>query len=144
MKGENNIHCYEDIINLQHPTSSKHRRMSRLDRAAQFAPFAALTGHDAAIRETARLTDEKIELDEDAKAILNEKLLIIRDNICEDVSIKITYFVPDEKKSGGMYLEFTGYVKRFDSYRNELIMQDGTEIQICNICGIECELFDEM
>ena len=92
---------YDDIINLPHPVSKNHPQMPLRDRAAQFAPFAALTGHDAAIKETARLTDERLELREEVIAQLNEKINIIRNNIGIEQNVSITYFIPDEKKAGG-------------------------------------------
>ena len=104
MLEDNNNHEYDDIIDLPHPTSRKHPRMSLHDRAAQFAPFAALTGHEAAIKETARLTDRKAELSDEMIAELNDQINIIRDNIGTDQIIAVTYFVPDEKKSGGEYM----------------------------------------
>ena len=132
---------YDDIINLPHPTSAKHPRMSLYDRAAQFSPFAALTGHDDAVKETARLTDKKIEIDEDTKARLNEKLQIIQDNIGTDVIVTFTYFVPDERKSGGKYISCSGIVKRIDEYEHTVILTDKTSIPIEQISGIESELF---
>ena len=89
---------YEDIINLPHPVSKNHPQMPLRDRAAQFAPFAALTGHDAAIKETARLTDERLELSEEVITQLNEKINIIRNNIGIEQKVSITYFIPDAKK----------------------------------------------
>lgn len=139
---ENDPHRYDDIINLPHPTSNRHPRMPLYDRAAQFSPFAALTGHDAAIKETARLTDEKLELDEEVKARLNEKLLIIKENIGTDVTVFITYFVPDEKKSGGTYASCTGSVKRMDAYEHRIIMNDNTVIPIEQIYEVESDLFE--
>lgn len=139
---ENDPHRYDDIINLPHPTSNRHPRMPLYDRAAQFSPFAALTGHDAAIKETARLTDEKLELDEEVKARLNEKLQIIKENIGTDVTVFITYFVPDEKKSGGTYASCTGSVKRMDVYEHRIIMNDNTVIPIEQIYEVESDLFE--
>ena len=139
---ENDPHRYDDIINLPHPTSNRHPRMPLYDRAAQFSPFAALTGHDAAIKETARLTDEKLELDEEVKARLNEKLQIIKENIGTDVTVFITYFVPDEKKSGGTYASCTGSVKRMDAYEHRIIMNDNTVIPIEQIYEVESDLFE--
>ena len=95
---------YDDIINLPHPVSKNHPQMPLRDRAAQFAPFAALTGHDAAIKETARLTDERLELSEEVIAQLNEKINIIRNNIGIEQKVSITYFIPDAKKAGGSYV----------------------------------------
>ena len=102
---------YDDIINFPHPTSQKHPRMPRAARAAQFAPFAALTGYNEAIRETSRLTDEQLDLDDTMKASLNEKLLLIKDRLPDQPEISITFFVPDTKKAGGAYKTTTGYIK---------------------------------
>ena len=114
---------YSDIINLPHPVSKKHPQMSLYDRAAQFSPFSALTGHEAAIAETGRLTDERTELDEDAKAYLDEKLqyLLFRLQVCgsEGLPIRVTYFQ-----------EYTGSLKRLDAYARALIFSDATEISL--------------
>lgn len=125
---------YSDIINLPHPVSKKHPQMSLYDRAAQFSPFSALTGHEAAIAETGRVTEERTELDEDAKERLDEKLqnLLFRLQVCgsEGLPIRVTYFVPDEKKEGGAYQEYTGSLKRLDAYARALIFSDATEISL--------------
>ena len=125
---------YSDIINLPHPVSKKHPQMSLYDRAAQFSPFSALTGHEAAIAETGRLTEERTELDEDAKERLDEKLqnLLFRLQVCgsEGLPIRVTYFVLDEKKEGGAYQEYTGSLKRLDAYARALIFSDATEISL--------------
>lgn len=127
---------YEDIINLPHHTSEKRSRMPLRDRAAQFSPFAALTGHSAALQETARLTDAKAELDESEKIIINEKLRFII-NSAEKPLTAVTYFVPDGRKSGGTYLRHVGCLKKVDSFRREITMTDGTVIPIDNISDIE-------
>ena len=138
----NDAHRYDDIINLPHPTSVNHPRMSLYDRAAQFSPFAALTGHDAAIKETARLTEQKIELSEDTISRLNEKSQIVADHL--ETEDTITYFVPDERKSGGAYVSYTGIVRRIDDYDHKLIMTDKTVIPIEQISEIESELCGEI
>lgn len=126
---------YDDIINLPHHVSVTHPRMSMIDRAAQFSPFAALTGHGAAIDETARLTDKKLELDESKKAAINEKLQVV--SCCDDSSdIEVTYFVPDRKKDGGAYVALVGRVKKIDSVNREITMADGKIIPIENIYDI--------
>ena len=130
---------YEDIINLPHPVSKNHPQMPFRDRAAQFAPFAALTGHDAAIKETARLTDERLELSEEVIAQLNEKINIIRNNIGIEQNVLITYFVPDAKKTGGSYVTYSGIVKKIDEYEHTIIMTDQTVIPIEQISDIKCE-----
>lgn len=132
---------YDDIINLPHHVSTKHPRMSNLNRAAQFAPFAALSGHDAAVKETARLTNERLELDEYMKDILSNKLQLIADQLTEQPEVVITYFQPDQKKDGGAYVTAAGTVKKIDSYNRIVIMTDGTEIPIEEIINIEGHIF---
>lgn len=127
---------YEDIIDLPHHVSPNRNRMSMIDRAAQFSPFAALTGHDAAVKETARLTKEKIELDENAKTVLNEKLQMIAENLNAQSEITIIYFKPDERKSGGEYVEFRGAAKKIDEYERVIRMMDGTKISVDEIYEI--------
>lgn len=144
MYGNNKNHNYDDIINLPHPTSEKHPRMSLHDRAAQFAPFAALTGHEAAIKETARLTEEELELSDEVIAKLNDQINIIRENIGTEQEIVITYFVPDGRKSGGAYITHSGIVKKIDEYGHKLIMRDGKEIPVEYIREIQGEMFKEL
>ena len=136
-----NSKSYEDIINLPHPVSKNHPQMPLEDRAAQFAPFAALTGHDAAIKETARVTDERLELSEEAIAQLNVKLNQIRDAIGTEQRFSITYFVPDGKKSGGVYVTCTGPVKKIDEYEHAIVMMDHRVIPMEYISNIECDDF---
>ncbi len=133
---------YDDIINLPHHVSVTRPYMSAHDRAAQFSPFAALSGHEAAIKETARLTDKRIELDEYSKYALNDKLQIIADRIEEQHEIIITYFRPDEKKKGGAYVTASGTVKKIDEYERSVVMTDGTLIPIDEIIRIEGKIFD--
>ena len=122
---------YEDILTLP-------------DRAAQCSPFAALTGYDDAIKETGRLTDEKIEMDEDRKAALDMKQAYLIEMIDEQPEISITYFLPDTKKSGGAYVTVTGNLKRFDEYERLLILTDGKKIPMYDIADIESDLFRGM
>lgn len=124
------------MINLPHPVSKVHPQMPIAERAAQFSPFAALTGYGDAVKETARLTDAKIELDEDAKEILDEKLKQIREQIEEHPEIEITYFQPDERKKGGSYITITGCIKKIDDRKMSVVMQDKTEISIKDIIEI--------
>lgn len=135
---------YEDILNLPHHVSKTRPQMSMLDRAAQFSPFAALTGYDDAIKETGRLTDEKIEMDEDRKAALDMKQANLIEMIDEQPEISITYFLPDTKKSGGAYVTVTGNLKRFDEYERLLILTDGKKIPMDDIADIESDLFRGM
>lgn len=133
---------YDDIINLPHHVSTKHPRMSALDRAAQFSPFAALTGHDSAIKETARLTDIKLELDEDKKEELDNRLQMLRMQTDLRPEVEITYFVPDTKKSGGSYLSIRGIIKKFDDIEHKILLENETVIPINDIYGIECPFLD--
>ena len=132
---------YDDIINLPHHVSKTRPQMSMLDRAAQFSPFAALTGYDAAIKETGRLTDEKIELDEDTKAALDMKQAYLIEMIDEQPEITIIYFLPDARKAGGAYVTVTGNLKRFDEYERLLILTNGKKIPMDDIVNIESDLF---
>ena len=147
MKVDNNdIHRYDDIINLPHHVSESRPRMSAINRAAQFSPFAALTGYEDAIKETARLTDMRIELDELAKAVLDEKLRIIREQLSGKPEITITYFLPDEDKAGGSYITTNGVVKKIDVHDKTVVLQDGTRIaieEIINITGDIVNYLDE-
>ncbi len=132
---------YDDIINMPHHVSSDRAHMSPADRAAQFSPFAALTGYEAAIRETARLTEEKIEMDEESKAVLDRQVQILLEKLGENPQVSITYFKPDEKKSGGAYVTVTGIVKKVDDYAQNIVMVDGDKIPIGDILCMEGELF---
>ena len=136
MEDNKNRKSYDDIINLSHHVSSEHAHMSIPDRAAQFSPFAALTGYDGAIKETARLTDQRIELDESAKTILDEKLIIIQENLNKKQDIEIIFFKQDELKAGGAYISISGIVKQISRYESAIIMQDGTRIHIEDIVDI--------
>lgn len=128
---------YDDIINLPHHVSPTRKRMSMIDRAAQFSPFAALTGYDASIREAGRLTDRQIDFDVDGKLMLDEKLRRLAEHIKEQPQVTITYFVPDERKSGGKYVEISGKVRKIDSHENTIQMNDGTVIDFENIYDLE-------
>lgn len=132
---------YNDIINLPHHQSTTHPHMSAYDRAAQFSPFAALTGYEDAVSETARLTDKKVELDEYSKAYLNERLNMIQVALDEHPEVSITYFLPDKKKSGGAYVTVTGSVKKIDEYEHIVVMLDATKIPIDDIAEINGGLF---
>lgn len=128
---------YADIINLPHHVSKTRPQMPIADRAAQFSPFAALTGYDSAIEETGRLTDSFIELDESKKAVLNEKLQSMLKNIKEQPEVAITYFQPDEKKNGGSYINISGVVKKIDEFEKCLILTDATKIPMKYIFEIK-------
>ncbi len=143
----NDEHKYDNIINLPHHVSVRHPQMPLIDRAAQFSPFAALTGHDAAIKETQRLTDEWMELNEDRKELLDEKLRIIRESLANGKGgqglpeILFTYFQPDIKKSGGAYLTVQGKVRKIDEYAHQVLLEDGTTLIVEHIVDIEGDMF---
>ena len=137
MDKEPKKNAYDDIINLPHHVSATHPQMSRLDRAAQFAPFAALTGYGAAIKETARLTDERAELGEYELMELNAGIQMLMERIDEHPQVEITYFKPDERKDGGAYLTVKSRAKRLNEYERFLLLEDGTEIPFNDIYKIE-------
>ena len=128
---------YDDIINLPHHQSKNHPRMSLYDRAAQFAPFAALTGYDDAVKEARRLTDSKPELEENQLEELDQKLADLMTRIEEHPEVTITYFEPDDKKEGGANVTCMGKIKKIDGYKRRLIFEDSREIEVCNIVEIE-------
>ena len=141
---EANSNQYDDIINLPHHVSTVHAHMSLHDRAAQFLPFAALTGYEDAIKETGRLTKERISLSESEIESLNERLHILSGEQHSQPKISVTYFVPDEKKEGGAYETVEGYVKRIDEYRRVLIMADGLQISMEDIIELDGEIFSDI
>ena len=133
---------FDDIISHEYIKSPTRRHMTMVERAAQFGAFKAVVGHEDALHETARLTDEKMELDEYTKVELNEKLqMIATSDEAEEVSI--TYFVPDERKQGGAYLTITGVVTKIREYERDVIMEDGTQILVDDIMAIEGNQFNE-
>jgi hypothetical protein len=138
------INRYDDIINLPHHVSKTRPPMSIINRAAQFSPFAALTGYDDAIEETARLTDMRVELDEAAKTILDKKLRIIQEHLNSQPEVTITYFRQDEKKEGGTYVSVSGTVKKIDGYKRTLLMQDGISIKNDDIISITGEIVQSL
>ena len=128
---------YDDIINLPNPTPTCRPRMAALDRAAQFAPFAALTGYEAA-----RLTDARLELSEDMKTMLNGKMQMILDDLDNEPFVTITHFLPDKRKAGGAYVDVSGIVEKIDEYERCIIMKDETKIPIEQVRAIDGELFN--
>ena len=124
---------YDEIINLPHHVSKTRPQMPMSDRAAQFAPFAALTGYESAIKETGRLTDEKIELDEEALAALDRKYQLLMDALDDEPEVTIIYFQPDERKAGGQYVSATGTVKKVDTFGRRILLQDGTRIPLDSV-----------
>ena len=133
---------YNDIIYLPHHVSPTRPQMSMRDRAAQFSPFAALTGYDAAIRETARLTQERVELDEQELAVLDRKFQLLLEQLEQCPQVTITWFVPDELKQGGRYLTITDVVKKVDAAARFVLLQNAGRICMDDIVEIEGELFD--
>ena len=132
---------YDDIIHLHHPTSNKHPRMSISDRAAMFSPFAALSGHAGAIVETARLTDRRMELDEDTWAELDRRQAALLEHIAEQPEVTVTWFQPDERKDGGSYVTVTGRLKRIDPVERVMTLRDGTSIPLEDVVGLESGCF---
>ena len=135
-------HRYDSIKKLPHHQSATRPHMSLNDRAAQFSPFAALTGYEDAVAEAARLTDTKIELDEYAKGAINERLNAIQDTLDEQPEVSITYYLPDKKKSGGVYVTVTGRVKKVDEFEHVVVMRNGTKVHIDDIAEIDGEIFE--
>lgn len=130
-----NEHKYDDIINLEHHVSKKHPHMSSEERSAQFAPFSAVTGYEDEVRETARITDNQIEITDEIRKDINEKLNFIKQTPMQNVAI--TFFVKDLKKQGGKYETVAGRIKRIDDVGNIVVMEDGTEINMTNIIEID-------
>ena len=137
----NNDYKYGDIINLPHHVSKKHTQLSRANYAAQFSPFAALSGYDGIVAEVARFTDERVELGDKENDILNAKLQVIGDHIKEYPEIKVTYFVKDKKKSGGAYLQRNASIKRIDDVERIMYFTDGTNLPIDDITDMQGEIF---
>ena len=124
---------YDEIMGLPHHVSKTRPQMPLSDRAAQFAPFAALTGYDSAIKETGRLTDERIELDEEALTALDRKYQLLMDTLDDAPEVTIIYFQPDERKAGGQYVSATGTVKKVDTFGRRILLQDGTRIPLDSV-----------
>lgn len=135
---------YEDILHLPPHMSKKHPQPTLSERAARFAPFAAIVGYEEMVMEEARETADRIELDESALADLNERLNMIRDALETELQIRITYFEPDKRKSGGAYITVTGIIKRIDEYERLILMTDGKKIPIDLLYGLESPLFDRI
>ena len=134
---------YDDILHLPHPTSVRHPRMPISERATIFSPFAALTCHAGAIAETARLTDQRMELDEDTKMELDLKQQVLNNIVAEHPEITVTWFRPDERKEGGAYVTTAGRLKRIDEVERALVLTDGTAIPLADVVGIEGNCFRE-
>ena len=135
---------YDDMLHLPHPTSVRHPRMPISERAAMFSPFAALSGHAGAIAETARLTDQKMELDEDTKAELDRRQVVLLEHISEQPEITVTWFQPDERKDGGAYFTTTGRLKKINEMNRVLILLDGTSIPLEDVADLESNCFQNL
>ena len=133
----NDEHKYDDIINLEHHVSTKHSRMSLENRSAQFAPFSALTGYEDAVTEEARITESRIDIDEEAKIEVNEKLNYIMKHLDKNIIVSVTYFEKDKKKQGGSYKTIKGIIKKIDDFRKTIEMQTGEIIKIEELKKIE-------
>ena len=132
---------YDDIINLSHHVSKKHPQMPIEERAAQFAPFAALVGYEDEIEETARITTKKIELNEEEKNMLDMKLNVLKEQMKVQIypEIKVIYFIADVRKEGGKYINISGTIKKIDEFKQVIILDDKTEIPIKDIINISGE-----
>lgn len=135
---------YDDIIDLPHHVSATRPPMPLANRAAQFSPFAALSGYEAAIEETARLTDERIELAESRVAVLDMKLRVLAEMSSVHPEVAVTFFQPDEKKEGGMYVTSVGAVKKIDNYESAVVLMNDDRIAIADILEIEGALFEAL
>lgn len=129
---------YESIIGLPHHVSLRRRRMSAIDRAAQFSPFAALAGFEAALNETARLTTQKIELSEEQKTLLDERLRLLVSMLPQQPEAAFIYFVPDSRKEGGAYVTARGQIKRIDDIKRLILLTNGTKIPVDDVVDIQC------
>lgn len=134
---------YADIINLKRPVSN-HNHLSIESRASQFSPFAALTGYDSEVKETARITDKRIEIDDGLREMLNVKLNYLNDHIRENPNISITYFVKDSKKDGGKYLTKQGTIKRIDTVNEIIKFNDNMVIPMNDMINITGDIFDTL
>lgn len=128
---------YADIIDLPHPVSASHPQMSVYDRAAQFSPFAALSGYEGAIQETARRTEKRVELDESEKSVIDEQLKRIQAMLTEQPEVRITYFLPDEYKEGGAYVTATGHARKIETVEHVLILREGDRIPIPDMIAVD-------
>ena len=138
------IDKYQDIINLPHHVSKNHPQMSRYERAAQFAPFAALSGYEDIIKEEGRLTDNRIEINEEAKFILDRKMQILMNSIDKKPFISVTYFVPDERKSGGEYVSINECIKKIDVLKQIIVTENGIVVPVIEIVDMQGEIFNNL
>ena len=140
-KDAEDSHRYDDIIDLPHHVSATRPHMELSDRAAQFSPFAALTGYESAVRETARLTEQRVELDENAREALDKKLAVLEGRLAERPGVTVTYFVPDERKEGGSYVTVSGRVKRIRGDERALVFEDGRRVGVGDIVDMDGGIF---
>lgn len=140
-KDAEDSHRYDDIIDLPHHVSATRPHMELSDRAAQFSPFAALTGYESAVREAARLTDQRVELDENAREALDKKLAVLEGQLAERPGVTVTYFVPDERKEGGSYVTVSGRVKRIRGDEGTLVFEDGRRVGVGDIVDMDGGIF---
>ncbi len=138
------IDKYQDIINMPHHVSKNHPQMSRYERSAQFAPFAALSGYEDIIKEEGRLTDNRIEINEEAKFILDRKMQILMNSIDKKPFISVTYFVPDERKSGGEYVSINEYIKKIDVLKQIVVTENGIVVPVIEIVDMQGEIFNNL
>ncbi len=141
MKPLEQDHQYDDIIDLPHPSFARHPRMSKIERAAQFSPFAALTGYEDAVKETARLTETRTELTEAAKLEISSRIQLLLQNIHAQPQVTITYYIPDGRKEGGAYHTADGLVCKIDLYQHVIVLQAGETIPFGDIFKLESPLF---
>ena len=134
---QNDLHRYDDIINLPHHTSKVHPRMPLEKRAAQFSPFEALTGYGDAVAETVRLTDSRMDLDESERAMLEERLQLLLDADNPKPEVSLRWFIPDARKSGGRYVTHTGVLRKFDALARVIVMEDGTSVPVDEVTDVQ-------
>lgn len=134
---------YDDIINLPHHVSTRHPQMPIRDRAAQFSPFAALTGYEGEVAEAARITETKIELTEEQRAILDERLCLLEDILPDRPDVEFTYFIPDHRKQGGAYTTITGKLKRLDRIERNILLTNGASIPIDDLLEMDCRIWSD-
>ena len=139
----NEEHKYDDIIKLEHHISKTHKQMSIEERSAQFAPFAALVGYEDEVKETERITERMIEITEDIRSILDEKIHLIQNKIVEQPEVTITYFIADSNKQGGKYQTINGRVKKIDDYKKRIILTNNTNISMKDIIEISSSIFNQ-
>lgn len=135
---------YEDIIDVPHHISKKYPEPTMMERAARFHPFAAITGYEEMVLEAARITEARIDLDEEALTVINKKLNMLRESLDQEPKVTVTYFEPDKKKSGGAYVSVTDIVKLIDEYEQIVIMGDDKKISIKDVYSIEGDLFSTL